>query len=172
MAIEYRFDAILHVLGDILKFIRESSDNYSRNPHKIIRNNSISIIYLLCRLLMFKENGTAGNEMDSTCAKMKDMLIGAGKHREYDAKLFASFNRSHETTGASLNQTNSDSFVTALNETSDHTHQTSASKAIWIRELEIALLDFALKDFYPDVHNLIGLALKVRGVCCLLDDRQ
>lgn len=194
VAIEYRIDAILHELGDFLKFIRESSDNYSRNPHKIIRNNSISILYLLCRLLMFKENGTAGNEMDSICAKtkgvsikenktagseldsiyakMKDMLIADGRHREYDAKLFASFNRSHDTTGASLNQTNTDSFFSALNETIDHKNQTSASKAIWIRELEIALLDFALKDFYPEVHNLIGLALMVRDFCCLLHNWQ
>lgn len=164
VAIDYRIDKILHSLGDFLKFIRESSDNYSRNPHKINRNNSISVIYLVCRLLMFKDNGAAGSEMENICSKMKNDFILSGGPKEYDAKMFASsFNRSHEmATGASIDQTNTDSFVSALNETIDDAHR-SQSKAIWIRELEIALLDFALKDFYPDVHELIAIALKVRS---------
>lgn len=161
-ASDYRIDNILGELGDFLKFIRESSDNYVRNPHKINRNNSISVIYLLCRLLMFKENERAEDQMENIEAKMEGMQLHNGNRKEYDAKLFASsFNRSHETTGASFDQTNTDSFVSAFNETADCVHRTSASKAIWIRELEIALLDFALKDFYPDVHELIAIALKV-----------
>lgn len=163
VAIDYRIDKILQALGDFLKFIRESSDNYSRNPHKINRNNSISVIYLVCRLLMFKDNEATGSETENLCSKMKnDFILNSGP-KEYDAKLFASsFNRSHDR-AASIDQTNTDSFVSALNETIDDAHR-SQSKSIWIRELEIALLDFALKDFYPDVHELIAIALKVRGV--------
>lgn len=171
VANDYRIDKILHGLGDFLKFIRESSDNYSRNPNKINRNNSISVIYLLCRLLMFKENEAIDGEMENMCTKMRNDLMLNEKRQEYDAKLFASsFNRGHDTTGASVDQTCTDSFVSALNETIDDAHRTSTSKAIWIRELEIALLDFALKDFYPDVHDLIAIALKV-CVCLPFSDR-
>lgn len=166
VSIDYRIEKILHELGDFLKFIRESSSNYTRNPNKINRNNSISIIYLLCRLLMFKESEATANEMENICTKIRDMNV---KRREYDAKMFASsFNRSHETTGATIDQTNTDSFVSALNETIDDANRTPATKAIWIRELEIALLDFTLKDFYPDVHDLIVMALKVRFLYDLL----
>lgn len=163
VANDYRIDKILHGLGDFLKFIRESSDNYARNPNKINRNNSISVIYLLCRLLMFKENEATDGEMENHCSKMRIDLILNEKPKEYDAKLFASsFNRGHDMTATSNDQTHTDSFVSALNGTIDDAHRTSASKSIWIRELEIALLDFALKDFYPDVHHLIAIALKVR----------
>lgn len=164
VANEYGILEILHELGQFLKYIRESSDNYSKNANKINRNNSISVIYLLCRLLIFKENEANESEMENLCSKARGNLLFNGKRREYNAKLFASsFNRGHDITGVSNDQVNSDSFVSALDETvEEDLHRTSALKVIYIRELEIALLDFTLKDFYPDVHDLIATALKVR----------
>lgn len=158
VAIDYRFDRILHELGDFLKFIRESSDNFSRNPYKINRNNSISVIYLLCRLIMFKDNVVIDGEMQNICSQMNDQLTMNGTRKEYHATLFASsFNQS----AATNDQTNSDSFVSASSETFDHMLAMSASKTIWVRELEIALIDYALMEFYPVVHDLIAIALKV-----------
>lgn len=163
VANEYGIVEILHKLGQFLKYIRESSDNYSNNVNKTNRNNSISVIYLLCRLLMFKENEANESEMENLCSKTRENLLFNEKRREYNAKLFASsFNRGHDITGVSNDHINSDSFVSALNETiEEDLNRTSALKAIYIRELEIALLDFTLKDFYPDVHDLIATALKV-----------
>lgn len=164
VAVEYHFDEIILKLADFLRFIREMTLNYSRNGHKTNRNNSISIIYLLCQLLMFKESRNCSEEEkiqkspvhnDSTI----DLDISQ-RIRRFSLKdvrrIFDDLD--HETiSNATLdNNTASEStlgnYVTAMESIDD---------AMCKRELEIALLDFPLKHFYPQVNELIVHTLKV-----------
>lgn len=165
MTIDYHIDRILHELGDFLKFIRESTNNYSENKYKINRNNSISIIYLLCRVAMFKESSTVtalgNNSLDDISAKIKDhLLLNTDRNNGYDAKLFASsFNQTVDSDH--YNETKSDSFVSAHGTHQFDDHDVNGKDSVWNYELEMALLDYSLKHFYPDVYELVAMTLKV-----------
>lgn len=149
---EYRINKILADLIQFLQNIRNTTQNYRFNENRIQRNNSISIIYLICRLAMFKENADQ-NELIG-----KNLSDCGTSQYEYNPKQFQS----------SLNNTNyssdyggsqCESFVSAFENT--YQLKSDLNDSIWAHELEIALLDYSLKHFYPDVYELIALTLKV-----------
>lgn len=165
VAIEYHFDEIISKLADFLRFIREMTQNYSRNGHKTNRNNSISIIFLLCQLLIFKENGNGIEEENASKSPVHNEstidLDISQKIRRFslkDAHKILDDLDNDTISNATLDRdTASEStignYVTAMDTIND---------SICRKELEIALLDFPLKHFYPQVNKLIAHSLKVR----------
>lgn len=137
-------NGILKDLGFFLKYIRElaNSDN-KQNNYKTYRNNSIILIYAVCRLIMFRDgyNGSSVinltartqekllEEVNSACSKM---TISAERRLNGDESGHGTWRSKH-----------------------------AGDEAIWRKELEIAALDFPLKQFYPDVHDLLLTALEV-----------
>lgn len=162
VAVEYNFDEIILKLADFLRFIREMTSNYGRNGHKTNRNNSISIIYLLCQLLMFKESRNGGEEEKIQKSPVHnestidlDISQRIRRFSLKDARRILD-DLDHETISNATLDTASEStlgnYVTAMESIED---------AMCKRELETALLDFPLKHFYPQVNELIVHALKV-----------
>lgn len=151
---EYRIMKILHELADFLKFLREVTDDYRCDQYRVHRNSFISTIYLLCRLIMFKENRSS--TMTSTTAHcLTDVLkrqMLPKKRNIYDPNEFAS------SFDCSLRSScrEDDTFLTAIDQSNAFVDDQP-----WTHELELALVDFSLKHFYPDVHELIAITLKV-----------
>lgn len=163
---KYNIDHIISDLGDFLKFIRETTQNYKRNENKINRNNSISIIYLLCRLQLFKES----DEMIDTdvetpssqrAASIDERTINGTLSTPYKLdrreffKFFEDSAYNSSATGVD-DKSDTSAFITAADNI-EH----NLSK-IWKKELELTLLDYPLKHFYPDAYKLIALTLKVK----------
>lgn len=148
---QYHIDTIVEELSDFLKFIRESTSNFSNNEYKIQRNNSITLIYLICRLIMFKEEKIETIDWSGK--------LNSADRRTYDPKLYASpLNTSESTTFSKCNYTVSSSSSLSL---TTRTYSLDGENSIWKNELELALLDYTLKHFYPDVHQIIAQTLKV-----------
>lgn len=164
IAVEYHFDEIISKLADFLRFIREMTSNYARNGHKTNRNNSISIIFLLCRLLIFKESGkTIEEEIVQTSPAHNNSSIDldiSQKIRRFSLREARKSleNLDNDTLSSITLDNNTESESTLGN------YQTAIDTiddAMCRKELETALLDYSLKHFYPQVNELIVHALKV-----------
>lgn len=164
IGVEYCIDQIIDELADFLRFIREMTSNYRRNGHKTNRNNSISILFLMCQLLMFKDNGknydienlapeTASNANESVSDLDLSQRIRrlSLKHarKVFDDHIDSVSNTTDDTASVSTLA----NYVTAT----EHMRDT-----IWKKELEYALLDYPLKHFYPQMNDLVFYALKVK----------
>lgn len=170
---DYSIDHIIAELTDFLRFLRETTMNYRKSSNKIDRNTSISILYLLCRLVLFKNNnlpipctdGLNGLHYPSPSTnistknlsqRLKGMSltkdISPSSNRSYLLDLFQSTINDDISTSPS---TATENFVTALDDSELHVYR---------QELETALFDYPLTHYYPDVHELISLTLKVESL--------
>lgn len=166
VAVEYHIDQIIEDLTDFLRFIREMTSNYCRSGHKINRNNSISIFFLLCRLVMFKENdkctedetiqpqlSSRQNEsiLDLNIRqRLKQLALNSSRHPFDGVKhLDSSSNTIDDVSSVST----VGNYVTAT--------ENMGGGELWRKELQIALLDYPLKHFYPQVVDLISYTMKV-----------
>lgn len=166
-ACKYNIDHIINDLGGFLKFIRKTTQNYKRNENKTNRNNSISIIYLLCRLQLFKET----DEMIDTdietpssqwAASIDERTINGTLSTPYklDRREFFKFfeDSAYDSSAAGIDdKSDTAAFITAA----DNIDHPNNSPNMWKKELELTLLDYPLKHFYPDAYKLIALTLKV-----------
>lgn len=168
IAVEYKIEAIIEELADFLRFIREITSNFRRNGHKTNRNNSISILFLLCQLLIFKEdrqiskeNGNVSTHYSPKPIESTIDLDISQRIRNFSLKdeseflyRFNQLSSSSNTIDDTASMSTLSNYVTAVENTDNH---------IWKRELEAALLDFPLKHFYNEVHELIIYAMKVNS---------
>lgn len=167
VGVEYHIDQIIEELTDFLRFIREMTSNYSRNGHKIHRNNSISILFLLCRLVIFKDN--------DKCTEDETIPAHVSFHPN-DSILELDISQRLKRLGLNLAHApyeaikNLDSLSNTIDEVSSvstagnyvtATENMLMAGGLWRNELQIALLDYPLKHFYPQVVDLIAYALKV-----------
>lgn len=165
VAVDYHIDQIIAELTDFLRFVREMTSNYSRDDHKIYRNNSISILFLLCRLVMFKENDKCtddetiqANLSSRPNESIPDLDIGQRlKQLSLDSarQQFESLNNIDSSSNTIDSISTTGNYVTAME------HMSAAIGNGWRNELQIALLDYPLKHFYPQVVDLISYAMKV-----------
>lgn len=154
VAEEYRISKIISELAQFLRHVRETTQNFRFNQNRIQRNNSMSIIYLVCRLVMFKGNCRGSARPDPP---RKDRLEGgSGSSNEYNPKLFASTFNNQSSQTSECGDSQSESFASAF----ENTYQLDHEAEDWVRELEFALLDYPLKHFYSDVHELVAHTLK------------
>lgn len=175
---EYSIDDIIAALTDFLRFLRETTMNYQKSSNKIDRNTSISILYLLCRLVIFKDNNQPTRYTDdmndslypspstnistkNLSQRLKEMSLtkdmNAHKlsplsNRSYFFDLFQSTINDDISTSPS---TATENFDTALGDSELHVYR---------QELETALFDFPLTHYYPDVHELVSFTLKVESL--------
>lgn len=175
---DYSIDHIISELTDFLRFLRETTMNYRKSSNKIDRNTSISILYLLCRLVLFKDNNHPTHGTDdindslypspstnistkNLSQRLKEMSltkdmnahqISPLSNRSYYLDLFQSTINDDISTSSS---TVSENFVTALSSSEVHFYR---------QELETALFDYPLSHYYPDVHELVSLTLKVESL--------
>lgn len=151
---EYRISKIISELAQFLKHLRETTQSFRFNQNRIQRNNSMSIIYLVCRLVMFKGNYRGSARSDLT---KKDHLDGgSSSSNEYNPKMFASTFNNQSSLASECGDSQSESFASAFENTYQLDHETED----WARELEFALLDYPLKHYYSDVHELVAHTLK------------
>lgn len=152
-------------LTDFLRFIREMTHNYRYNGHKMHRNNSISIMYLLCKLITFKySNEDATDEMvnqplspkpsESTIdmdvsQKIKRLSVKSPRKMFDVLDQFDLLSNFDDETASMSTLSN---YVTATENTHENT---------WRKELETAFLDYPLKHFCPQVNDLLFYALEV-----------
>lgn len=169
VAIEYHIDQIIDDLTDFLRFIREMTSNYSRNDHKINRNNSISILFLLCRLIIFKENAKCTDDDETIPVQSSrpsesilDLDISQRLKRIALNSSCQPFN-TIKNFDSSSNTIDDNSSVSTLGNyvTATENMAGAGGDGSWRKELQIALLDYPLKHFYPQVVDLIAYALKV-----------
>lgn len=170
-SIEYSIDHIIAELTDFLRFLRETTMNYRRSSNRIDRNTSISILYLLCRLIMFKENGEPSAYKDETndshyqtpstriapkqlSQRMKDLSIVNKDNFKLSPSLRDIF-QSTINDGSSISPSINEKFETAIGDM-------DSCMDAFKQELETALFDYSLTHFYPDVHQMIATTLKVR----------
>lgn len=165
VGIEYHIDKIMEELADFLRFIREMTSNYQYNGHKTNRNNSISILFLICHLLIFKENDkTSENEMFRHELSVKanesanDLDISQ-RVEQLSLKSGRKMCESTELSDLALSATDDSGSVQTL--TNYVTANEDLENYTWRKELETALLDYPLKHFYPQINELIFYALKV-----------
>lgn len=175
---DYSIDHIIAELTDFLKFLRESTMNYRKSSNKIDRNTSISILYLLCRLVLFKDSNQPTHCTDdmndslypspstnmstkNLSQRLKEMSLtkdmNAHKlsplsNRSYFLDLFQSTINDDISTSP---PTTTDIFCTALGDSELHVYR---------QELEAALFDYPLTHYYPDVHELVSFTLKVESL--------
>lgn len=152
-------------LTDFLRFIREMTHNYRYNGHKMHRNNSISIIYLLCKLITFKysnedaEDENVNQQMSPRPHECTiDMDVSQKMKRlsqKSPRKIFEvldQFDVLSNFGDESASMSTLSNYVTATEATHDN---------IWRKELEIAFFDYPLKHFCPQVNDLLFYALEV-----------
>lgn len=165
IGLEYRIDQIIEDLADFLRFIREITSNYRRNGQKTNRNNSISILFLICHLLMFKEsdgrreNEKFHHEMSEKQNESANDLDISQRIRKLSLKSERRMFESIEQLDLASNTTDDAASVSTLTNyvtATEHLHNST-----WRKELETALLDYPLKHFYPQINELIFYALKV-----------
>ncbi|XP_055312030.1 uncharacterized protein LOC129574273 isoform X2 [Sitodiplosis mosellana] len=164
VAVEYHFDEIISRLAVFLGFIRKMTANYSRMGSNTHRNDSISIIFLLCQLLIFKE--TRNNIEKGTIPMLPihnestlDLDVSQRIRRfslKNARKLLYDFDHDTVSNVTLDNHTASESKITG-----NYITEMDTIDVMCRRELEIALLDFPLKHFYPEVEELIVYALKI-----------
>lgn len=162
---EYHIDQIIEELSDFLRFIRDTTCNFRRNGHKTNRNNSISILFLLCQLLIFKDNRHIakenGNISTRFSPKANDSAIDldiSQKIRNFSLREGAEFLEKFNQMYSSSNTIDDTASMSTL---SNYVTAIENTDSTWKRELDIALLDFPLQHFYHEVYELIVYALKV-----------
>lgn len=79
--------------------------------------------------------------------------------RKYDPNLYASSMNDSDTTV--LTEFDDTSQSNACLSSIAQTYLVGEVNSLWKKELELALLDYPLKHFYPDVHQIIYETLKV-----------
>lgn len=170
-SVDYSIDHIIVELTDFQKFLRETTLNYRRSSNKIDRNSSISILFLICRLIIFKDDGEPSAFKDEAndseyhtpstnistkhlSQKMKEMCSTVRHRSPFQLRrsiipdLFDS--PSNGANSPSLNE----QFTTAVDDI-------ESFGDIWRQELENALFDYSLTHFYPEVHYMVASTLKV-----------
>lgn len=141
------------------------TSSYRRNGYKTNRNNSISILFLICRLLTFKANKghveeenirhpLSPQQNDSTNELDISQKI---KNLSFKDQQFGSFDQLDSLSSINLDQhiesdSTLDQYVTAIG---------SIENSIWRVELETAMLDYPLQHYYPQVSEMVVFALKV-----------
>lgn len=152
---EHNINALLQDLGMFLRYIRESAEHTNHsNEYKTTRNNSIMLIYTMCRLIMYKDTVMSNNtesytNVEHITKRLRDTVIGSSSSIDS-----AVFNTAAECV--------SDSREDLLTWQSRHKFNDN----IWRKELELAVLDYSLKHFYSDVHDLLLATLKVSTWTC------
>lgn len=161
---DYHINQIIEELADFLRFIREVTSNYRRNGHKTNRNNSISILFLLCQLIMLKEMQKCGHSETIHWSELSNRYDTANNLDIYRrVKLLKSpqsiveVNKHSESSSNTIDDTISSSTLDIYISATEN-----MPKSLWRKELEIALLDYPLKHFYPEINDLIYITLKVR----------
>lgn len=178
--VEYGIESIIEQLADFLSFIRQLTHEYRYNGTKTQRNNSISLIFLLCRLLLFRKCDTSESSIQyedkpsplyedtfnsNIIQKIKQMTLNSSK----DANNANSFMSPFESfTNASAHGDN-DSQFSSCRQSIDHYHTAVdydqiQSKQLWRSELEMVLLDYTLQHYYPDLFTLVKDTLEVYAV--------
>lgn len=159
VGIEYRIDQIIDELADFLRFIREMTHNYRRNGHKTNRNNSISILFLLCQLLMFKDNGKSA-EVEAIPNDVRSNPNESNTDFDISQRIRRlSLKSGQKSVDSSSNATDDTASISTL--ANYVTATENMNQSIWKNELEIALLDYPLKHFYPQMNDLLFYTLKV-----------
>lgn len=168
VAIEYHIDEIIDKLADFLRFIREITSNYRRNGHKTNCNNAISILFLLCRLLIFKEESINGGKNENSEKMTSPMCNGSVNEFDISQRIKCISLRDARKMLEDIEQEDDRSIITLGNNTGSQstlghfvTARENMDNSMCKKELEKALLDFPLKHFYPQVNELIAYALKV-----------
>lgn len=173
VAVEYHIDQIIDDLTDFLRFIRDLTSNYSKNGHRIHRNNSISILFLLCRLVIFKENDKC-TEDDTIQAQITPHVHESLLDLDISQRLKRiTLNSAHplpsfdsiknlDSSSNTIDEISSVSSVGNYVTATEHMQAAAGAASLWRKELQIALLDYPLKHFYPQVVDLIAYALKVK----------
>lgn len=169
VAVEYHIDQIIDELTEFLRFIREMTSNYKHNGHKINRNNSISILFLLCRLVMFRDNAK-GAEDETIQAQLSsrpnESFFDSGIEQRLKRLTLNSSRQSIEPVKNDVSSSNTIDDITSVSTMDNYVTATeylatAAGNGAWRKELQIALLDYPLKHFYPQVVDLISYAMKV-----------
>lgn len=167
VAVEYHIDQIIDELTDFLRFIREMTTNYTENGHKIHRNNSISILFLLCRLVIFKENDRCTEDetvQAHVSSHPNESILDLDIGQRLKRLVLNSSHQPFETVNhldSSSNTIDEISSVSTVGNYVTATENMAVDGGLWRKELQIALLDYPLKHFYPQVVDLISYALKV-----------
>lgn len=175
---DYSIDHIIAELADFLRFLRETTMNYRKSSNKIDRNTSISILYLLCRLVLFKNKNqpthytddindslnlspTSNISTKNLSQRLKEMSLNKNMNAH---KLSPLSNRSYflDSFQSTINDdistspsTTTENFITVLGDSELHVYR---------QELETALFDYPLAHYYPDVHELVSFTLKVESL--------
>lgn len=148
-------------LADFLRFIREMTSNYRLNGHKTNRNNSISILFLLCNLLIFKESRMCSENEPDDSLSSTPIHNGSKIDLDISQKMRRFSLRDRQTF---LNNLPSDLMSNTASESTLGNYVTAADDiddSICRMELELALLDYPLMHYYPQVNDMIVYALKV-----------
>lgn len=178
VAVEYHIDQIIEDLTEFLRFIRDMTSDYSENRHKIHRNNSISILFLLCRLVIFKENDKCPEDdtiqahvpphvneslLDLDISQRLKRITLSSAHPLPPPPPFESI-RNLDSSSNTIDEISSVSSVGNYVTATEHMPAGAGDGVAnsWRQELQIALLDYPLKHFYPQVVDLISYTLKVK----------
>lgn len=147
---QHNIHTLLQELGLFLKYIRECAAHTNHlNEYKTTRNNSIMLIYTICRLVMYKDSvvdnktGTDKN-IEQISKRLKQAIIDDSS--SIDSNVF--------NTAAEVIPDSREDLRTWR---SRH----NSNENVWRKELELAVLDYPLKHFYSDVHDLLLTTLKV-----------
>lgn len=129
-------DTLLQELGLFLKYIRETPHAHKLNKYRTNRNNCIVLLYIMCRLVMYKDAGKSNATNDGADAS----------------------NRAGENTlrSISIDQTSE-----SADEMATWCERHAIDESVWRKEMELAVLDYPLKHFYPEVHELLLTTLRV-----------
>lgn len=130
--VDHNIYTLLEELGMFLKYIRQStSHGLISNKYHTNRNNCIVLLFIMCRLVMHQNDTEAQNMSDSIDRKK---IVGNVSQR---------------------------SNMTACSDTVLAERQPHKTESVWHTEMELAMLDYPLKHFYPDVHELLLITLRV-----------
>lgn len=174
VAVDYHIDQIIDELTDFLRYIREMTSNYSCNDHKINRNNSISTLFLLCRLVIFKENNRC-TEDETLQAQLSSRPNESFFDIDIDQRLKQlSMNSSRPPFDMMKKLDSSSNTIDSISTTDNYVTATEqmAANSVWKKELQIALLDYPLKHFYWPVVEIISYAVKVWNAFSKFNDSK
>lgn len=178
--VEYGIESIIEQLADFLSFIRQLTHEYRYNGTKTQRNNSISLVFLLCRLLLFKKCDATESSIQhedklsplfedtinsNIIQQIKQMTLNSTKDGHSAHSFMSPFG---SFANASVHGDN-DSQLSSCLQSVDHYHTACDynqihSKQLWRSEFEMVLLDYALQHYYPDLFTLVKDTLEVYTV--------
>lgn len=174
---EYGINSIIEQLADFLSFIRKLTHDFRYNGTKTNRNYSISLVFMMCRLLLFKTSDDAEQFVQpegkssplfedtinrNITQKIKEMTLNATKEMSGPRCLVSPFDSFTNDTI----HTASNSQLSSFRESSElfHTaidHMPTKSNEVWRTELEMILFDHAIEQYYPDLFSLVKCTMEV-----------